>query len=316
MADSLTAYFLVGPTASGKTEVAHAIAEEDGFDIVSADSMLVYSGMDTGTAKPTPCQRASVKYWCLDIASPAEPFSAARYRALALEALRAVRRSGRRAIVVGGSGLYIKGLTHRLADTPTPDPEVRERLLGLQRAHGIAGLQDALRALGTQFYDSLRDKDNPRRLIRAIELAQRGMMTPSEDWRERGPGTPLAGLHLDRALLHKRIRERVLGMYDGGLLDEAAGLAKSGALAGPTASKAIGYAEALDCVAGKCTRDQAVGRTVARTNRLAKRQMTWLKYQTNVCWVHVTGEMTTGEVAGQIRRIWGDHGPTAIEDCP
>jgi len=312
----LEAFFLIGPTAVGKTGVGQHLAERDGGCILSADSMLVYRGMDVGTAKPSPAERGPVPYAGIDLAAPHETFSVAAYRRHALEALRRAAAAGRRTLVVGGTGLYVKALTHGLAPLPAADPAVRARWEAHYRAHGVAGLQAALRERAPALWAALPDPRNPRRLLRALELHAAGIETPAAGWERDGArgAAPLVGLRRSAADLKSRIELRVAAMYRQGLIEEVAGLRDRYGELSAVARKAIGYEEAIAVLRGACGEDEARARTAARTRRLARRQMTWFRNQADVRWIDVGADDPAGRTATAVRKEWGRYGATAIAD--
>jgi tRNA dimethylallyltransferase len=306
------AYFLVGPTASGKSDVAQWMAEREGFDILSADSMCVYRGMDIGTAKPTPADRGRVTHWALDEADPGESFSVGAYLECARQAWAACAAQGRRLLVAGGTGLYVKGLTEGLSRLPAADPDLRRRWSDVLKARGVAGLQAALRERDPGRLETLSDPQNSRRLIRALELAEAGAAA-GEGWTRRPADRPvLAGLCWPRPALHARIEARVRAMYARGLIEETVRLLAAGLERSPTASQAIGYAEAAAHIRGTCTLEAAIARTIVRTRQLAKRQMTWFRNQANVCWISLEEEPPIPMIAARVAEAWSRHGPTPL----
>jgi len=311
----LRAYFLVGPTAAGKSALAHWIAERKGFEIVSADSMLVYRGMDIGTAKPGSEERSRVRYHGIDLAEPDRPFSVGDYARHARSALADAARRGRRAIVVGGTGLYIKSLTDGLSQAPPADPEARERWARVLRERGPGALAEALQATAPRLYDGLPDKGNPRRLLRALEWAEAGVREPPRSWKAGRPAAALAGLAMPDADLHLAIESRVAGMYRSGLMAEVRGLLDRYGSLSPTARHAIGYAEAAAALAGECSAEEAARRTATRTRQLARRQRTWFRHQADVRWVEVRAGAGLAAAAGPVLRHWEQDGPTAVADA-
>ena len=305
------AFFLVGPTAVGKTAVAHHLALQRGADILSADSMLVYRGLDVGTAKPTPPQRAEVRYRAIDVVEPGDRFSVGAYRALAEGVIREASDAGRVLFVVGGTGLYIKALTDGLAILPDHDPESRRRWESVWREEGTGRLAGVLRERSPELYATLADPHNPRRLIRALELTDAGLTTRAATWK-REPSVPIVGLRSPSDLLRRRIEERVAAMYRGGLLAEAERLLSAGIERGGTALQAIGYAEAIACVRGECSQVAAVEKTAARTRQLARRQMTWFRHQAHVAWLDIDAGMDAAAIAGRVADEWSRIGPTPI----
>ena len=309
----LDAFFLVGPTATGKTDVCQLIAEKRGYEIVSADAMMVYRRMDIGTAKPDAESRSRVAYHCLDLAEPGDFFSAGMFREHALSALRAARAAGRRTIVAGGTGLYVKALTHGLDPAPAADTDLRAQADRILEAGGLEALRDWARKRAPAQFDSLADARNPRRLVRAVEMAGKsGQSSAPAGWKPLGKGPKIAGLAMAPPELERRIRRRVEEMYARGLLSEVEGLLARGFEQAPTASKAIGYAEAIALIRGRLTREEAIEQTVLRTRRLAKRQMTWFRNQADVEWLRVEEGMSAGQAARMVEDCWGKIGPTRI----
>lgn len=312
-AQRMSAFFLVGVTACGKSAVAQFIAERRGYDVLSADSMLVYEGMDIGTAKPSRDERLRVSYHCIDIVAPDRSFSVWDFRQRAVEVLRENAATGRTTVVVGGSGLHVKSLTAGLRESPGADNEARRGWEGILARDGVGALQAVLKEKNRAVYESLADKANPRRLIRALETAgaRGGGSGPGVTWGELSR-VPLAGLRMERKALDARIRERVLAMFEGGFEQEVEDLlVRYGALS-DSARQAIGYAEVLDLLDGRCSRDEAVERTVLRTRQLAKRQQTWFNRQANVEWIATGPGVSVTETVERVEAHWRRHGPVPV----
>jgi tRNA dimethylallyltransferase len=277
---------LVGPTASGKTEAALAIAGSLGAEIVSVDSMLVYRGMDVGTAKPTPSEQARVPHHLMDLADPADAFSVARYQELGRVALADVVRRGGRPLLVGGSGLYFRALVDEL-EFPGTDAETRAALqleavaVGATRLHRRLALADPAAAAKIE-------PGNVRRTVRALEVAAitgREFSTYAEAWERYPTGrVRAAGIELPREVLVERIEARVRGMLDRGFLDEVRQLRDRGLGEWLTSTQAIGYAEMAAHLEGRCTLEDAVTATVSRTKSLARRQMAWFRRDPRIRW--------------------------------
>ncbi|MDD5482573.1 MAG: tRNA (adenosine(37)-N6)-dimethylallyltransferase MiaA [Kiritimatiellae bacterium] len=318
----LKAFFLVGPTAAGKTSVSQWIAERHPYDILSADAMMVYRGMDIGTAKPEKTLRAGVRYWGLDLVPPRSAFSVGRYREHALAAIRAATAPDRRMIVTGGTGLYIKSLTHGLTLLPAANAALREEAEALFQKSGLGALQEWAKTLAPEQYEALADKQNPRRLVRAVETAQNSVARQGGGWRLLGKGPKITGLAMPKEMLCERIKQRVDEMYAKGLLAETERLLKDNLSAGdapasglefsPTAGKAIGYAEAIAFLRGQMPLEKARELTIARTCRLAKRQMTWFRNQANVEWVTINPGTTIARTAQMVLECWEKTGPAPI----
>jgi tRNA dimethylallyltransferase len=289
---------LVGPTASGKTEASLELAEALGAEILSIDSMLVYRGMDVGTAKPTAEQRARVPHHLLDLVEPSEPFNVAAFQAAAREAADDVRGRGLRPFLVGGSGLYFRAVVDDL-DFPGTEPETR------------SALEEEASALGAvRMYRRLADLDpiaaskiepgNVRRIVRALEVAAitgRPFSSFAASWESYWPEhVRAAGAHLGREALAARVEERVRRMIDDGWLAEVEELVARGFGAWLTSSRAIGYAELARHLAGELSLEDAVQQTVKRTRTLARRQMAWFRRDPRIRWFEIGDAGALGAV--------------------
>ncbi len=306
------AFFLVGPTAVGKSAVAHWLAERHGYEILSADSMQVYRGLDIGTAKPALCERRQFNYWGLDLVAWQEPFSVGEYHAAALRAVASAAAAQKHLLVVGGTGLYINSLLHGLAPRPPRNAALRARAERLLATQGIEALQAWLVRLDQARYQALADQRNPRRLIRALEVATAGRAVDAKTWPRASQAPRIPGLSLPPAELHAAIERRVHQMYAAGLVEEVRELGRQGLAAAPTAARAIGYAEVLAYLEGQCTRAEAIAATIGRTRRLAKRQLTWFRHQANVEWLQGSAQQPLAERAQAVLAYWRQHGPTPI----
>jgi tRNA dimethylallyltransferase len=308
------AFFLVGPTASGKSAVAHYIAEREGQLILSADSMNLYRGMDIGTAKPSTEDRAKVDYAGIDICGPTEKFSVAAY----LEAVKPAFESGRDVIVAGGTGLYVKCLTEGFDDVPPENEALRTELEALD----VEVLEQRAKEEAPDLYGGLTDDDkqNPRRLIRILERFYGGTPSPAstdngdavppyKSWNSK-PRPTILGLQVEREELIRRIKERVGTMYAAGLLDEARELIDLDL--SPTALQAIGYAEAFAVLRNEMKLDEAMEKTFIRTRQLAKRQMTWFRNQLHVQWIDTATFPNPEKLAEAVKCEWQKLGATPI----
>lgn len=306
------AFFLVGPTASGKTEIAQLLAERMDCDILSADSMLIYAGMDIGTAKPTPAQRSRVRYDGLDLVSPDRSFDVCQYLQHCQGVFNRLEGSGRNAIVVGGTGLYIAGLMRGMPDAPGPQAGEREQWNRLLLEKGLPYLQEELRKRAPNAYTSLQDPDNPRRVIRALEIAGCTDAGAPPRRPQTVPRTIVVGLEVSAQELRARIEQRVRRMFAQGLVEELRGLMQQYGELSRTALQAIGYAEALEIVSGHSSNEEAMRQTVSRTVRLAKRQRTWFRHQVVVDWVSAGGDTRVEDVAERVMARWRVYGPTEV----
>jgi len=316
---------LAGATATGKTAAAQVLAERLGCAILSADAMLVYRGMDIGTAKPTAAERQGVPYFGVDLVAPDEPFSTGRWLADAARALqrpeagdpkpdasdlRPPTPGGHSLIVAGGTGLYIKALTDGL-DGGAADPERRAHWQSVFEREGLAALQRALAARNADALASLSDPSNPRRLIRALEHLDAQGALPNQ-WQEPTDAAPIVVLRLPREQLHARIARRVETMFRQGLLDEVRALRQAYPSWSSTASQAIGYAEACALLDGVLTPREATERIAARTRQLAKRQETWFRHQARAVWLDIDANDSADAIARRVLETWRQHGPTPI----
>ncbi|OGV69697.1 MAG: tRNA (adenosine(37)-N6)-dimethylallyltransferase MiaA [Lentisphaerae bacterium RIFOXYA12_FULL_48_11] len=308
------AYFLVGPTAVGKSAISQYIAEHHGYDIIAADSMQIYRGMDIGTAKPSPDERSRVNHYGIDLVGPEELFSVGLYRIHALSILRTNTSQKRNTIVVGGTGLYVKSLVDGLDYAPAIDRALKARWMKLYAEQGILALQDALRTRNPGIFNRIRDKQNSRRLIRALELVESGAVLTEKTWVEGREEKTIAGLMMAPEILHDRIAERVHNMYQNGLVEEVKKLLDSGVAMSETAKQAIGYAEVMDYLNRRCSREDAIARTVVRTRQLAKRQRTWFRHQLKVEWIQVNAVTDQEAIAQKVIEHWRKYGPTRIAE--
>ncbi|MDO4567990.1 MAG: tRNA (adenosine(37)-N6)-dimethylallyltransferase MiaA [Clostridia bacterium] len=291
------ALFLVGPTGSGKTTISIAIAKSLNCEVVSADSIQVYRGMDIGSAKPTDDEMAGIPHYmldCVDIDDTA--FSVAEYSRNALECIAYIERREKLPLVVGGTGLYINSLTYPLNFSGvTPDPELRAMLLeseGAQRG----SLHARLRALDPKSAARLHPNDT-KRIVRALEiciLSGKPMSEQCDDFRnERGNQSPcmpvMAGLTMSREMLYSRINERVETMLERGLLDEVRGIMERGHSPKLPALQALGYKQLIAHLNGEYDLPTAIELIKRETRRFAKRQITWFKRDTRIEWFDAGG---------------------------
>ena len=274
---------VVGPTATGKSDLGVALALALGGEVVNADAMQLYRGMDIGTAKLTEPERRDVVHHQLDVLDVAEEASVAAYQRHARADVAAVHARRGRAVVVGGSGLYVRALLDSLEMPPT-DPAVRARLEERARVEGPGLLHDELTAVDPAAAARI-DRANTRRIVRALEVVEITGRPYSASLPEPAsyevPAVQI-GLDLDRAALDARVTARVDRMWAAGLVAEAAGLAPR---MGRTAARAVGYAQVLAMLAGRTDEAAAREATVVATRRLARRQMTWFGRDPRVHWL-------------------------------
>ncbi|MGE4190053.1 MAG: tRNA (adenosine(37)-N6)-dimethylallyltransferase MiaA [Thermoanaerobaculia bacterium] len=279
---------VVGPTATGKSALAHRLAREIDGEIVNADALQVYRGDDVGTAKPTPAEREEVPYHLIDIHDPGERYSAGDVSRRARERIAEIEARGRSAIVVGGSGLYLRALWSGLAPLPPPDPVVRRELEERLARDGIAALAGELRRADPTTAGRLGARD-AQRILRALEV-RISTGRPLSNWIARTPfgTTPVAmrkfGLTLPRAVLYDRIEKRAREMMKLGWMEEIEALLVSGVDRDAPAFQAIGYAELLAAIDGRDSREGALEKLIRATRRFAKRQETWFRREDDIHW--------------------------------
>jgi tRNA dimethylallyltransferase len=282
---------LMGPTASGKSELALELAARLSGEIVSVDSAQVYRGMDIGTAKPPAAVRARVPHHLIDVCDPAEHYSAARFRDDALRAVEAIRGRGRVPLLAGGTMLYFRALQHGLSELPSADAGVRAGLAELARREGAPALHARLAQLDAESAARLHPNDG-QRIQRALEIVTLTGRPVGEVQRARAPA-PLAGdvvkLALnppERRVLHERIAARFRRMMDEGFLDEVRALRDRGDLdPGLPSMRAVGYRQLWAHLDGTWDLATAVERGIAATRQLAKRQLTWLRSEPGLHWL-------------------------------
>jgi len=274
---------LMGPTASGKSALAHALALRFGGEIVTADSAQVYRGMDIGTAKPDAAARAEVPHHLLDLIEPVEAYSAARFQRDAVAAIEAIRARGRVAIVAGGTMLYFKALTEGLSALPEADPALRATFDARAAALGWPALHAELARVDPQTAARLAPTDS-QRIQRALEVHALTARPLSSLQGTRAAGAPLgptvviALLPGDRARLHRIIAERFDAMLERGLVDEVRALRERYALSPALPSmRCVGYRQVLEFLVSGGSLHELRERGVAATRQLARRQLTWLR---------------------------------------
>ncbi|BCS55362.1 tRNA (adenosine(37)-N6)-dimethylallyltransferase MiaA [Geobacter sp. SVR] len=280
---------ICGPTASGKTELALTLAHELDAEIVNADSMQVYRGMDIGTAKPSTEQRTLIPHHLIDVASPDRLFSAADFADAADAAIREITGRGKRVIVVGGTGLYLRALLQGLVDSPSGAGAIRQELQAEARAEGNAAMLEKLWQVDPELAAHIHP-NNLVRIIRALEVHRLTGIPLSRYQREHGFSgrrydSIKIGLSVERQELYGRIEARVDRMLAEGLLEEVRGLLSSGYGRELKAMRAIGYKEAAAHLDGECSLEDAAELIKRDTRRYAKRQLTWFKADPDIIWL-------------------------------
>jgi len=283
---------LVGPTAVGKTALSLQLARHLDAEIISGDSMQVYRGMDIGTAKVSPEERAIVPHHLIDIRNPDEPYSVSDFQQACEEAIRSIASRGKIPFIVGGTGLYIQSVVYgyRFSEAGQ-DEEYRRELKAYAEQHGAAALHERLRAVDPDTAARLHINDL-RRIIRALEVHRLTGRTMSEYLAEQPAESPyrtcLIGLTMRRDLLYRRIEERVDLMIEQGLVQEVEGLLSSGYGPGLISMQGLGYKEIVGYLQGEYSLEQAIELLKRNTRRFAKRQLSWFRHMKGIEWVDMT----------------------------
>ena len=308
--------FLVGPTAVGKSAVALELARRLNGEIVSADSMQVYRGLDIGTAKPTVAERRAVSHHLIDICESGEPFDVKRFVNLAATAITDIQVRGKTALVVGGTGLYVRALRHGLFDGPGRDPELRKSL----ECKTTSELFDELQRVDPLTAAKI-DRHNPRRLVRALEVFYATGTPIAKQQTEWGnverASSPLLGMGVnglearstafcltrDRADLNARIEHRIDVQIAAGWVEEVRGLLVRGLEKNPTAMQAAGYRELVAHLRGELSLTETVALIKTRTRQLAKRQMTWFRREPGLTFIDIEVDEPPTQTAERILKI-------------
>jgi tRNA dimethylallyltransferase len=274
---------LLGPTASGKSAIAMALAGDIPLEIVSVDSALVYRGMDIGTAKPSAEERSAVPHHLIDLIEPTQSYSAAQFAQDAGRLIGEIRGRGRLPLLAGGTMLYAKALVDGLHDLPAADPALRARLDDEAARHGWPALHARLARLDPASAARIEPMDAQRiqRALELFEISGEPMSALLARRTRTASGERFLTIALepsDRSVLHERIAARFLRMLDEGFLDEVRRLRARGDLhPGLPSMRCVGYRQAWEHLDGLCDRDTMIARAVAATRQLAKRQLTWLR---------------------------------------
>lgn len=297
-------WILAGPTAVGKSAVALELAEQLGAEIVALDSMTVYRGMNIGTAKPSAEDQRRVPHHLLDVIDPHEEYSLAEYLTAADAACTDIVSRGRIPLFVGGTGLYLRGVLRGLFEGPPADWEIRHRLEEVEKLEGSGALHRRLQSVDPEAAAWLHAND-VRRIIRALEVleltgiplsVQQQQASLPPDQRPRH----VFWLEPPRDWLHACINQRVIAMFDAGLVDEVQRLLDLPKGLGRTATQALGYKEVLDHLAGRITLEATIETLQTRTRQFAKRQHTWFRNLPECHAVPIAGSESPGEIAANL----------------
>lgn len=281
---------LTGPTAVGKTALSIALAKAVDGEIISADSMQVYRGMDIGTAKITPLEMDGISHYLIDVLEPEESFDVTRFQQMAKQAMEQIYQKGKIPIVVGGTGFYIQALLYDIDfHEQQPDTAYRDSLWKLYEQHGPQYLHAMLEQVDVQASQEIH-YNNVKRVIRALEyfhLTGQPISKHNAQQRERSSPYRYAYfvLNQDRQVLYDRIDQRIDQMLDAGLISEVQMLYERGCHKGMVSMEGLGYKEILSYLMGECTLEEAVYTLKRDTRHFAKRQITWFKREKEVIWL-------------------------------
>ncbi len=303
---------LTGPTAVGKTKLSIRLAKAIGGEIISADSMQVYKGMDIGSAKIKQDEMKGVPHYLVDVLHPDEEFHVVRFQQMAKEALEKIYANGHIPIVVGGTGFYIQALLYDIDFTENEeDTEYRKELELLAKEKGAEYLHNMLRNVDEKAAEDIH-ANNVKRVIRALEFnKQTGQKISEHNEKERAKESPYDFCYFvlndDRAKLYERIDRRIDEMLEEGLVEEVRALKEQGFTRNMVSMQGLGYKEILDYLNGECTLEEAVYILKRDTRHFAKRQITWFKRERDVIWVnkedfHYQEEQILNYLIGQIRK--------------
>jgi tRNA dimethylallyltransferase len=297
--------FLVGPTAAGKTAVAIELARQLDAEIVSADSMQVYRGLDIGAAKPTPGQQRAAPHHMIDVLDPGEVCDAKWFAGRAAEIIAALHARGRTALVAGGSGLYVRALRFGLFEGPGRDPALRERLENMSAEQLCAMLEAVDPVTAARI-----DRRNKRRLVRALEVfaaSGQPIAVLQQQWPPMQPArgetlgsAPAFALDRDRADLHARIERRIDEQLAAGWVEETRRLLARGLERNPVAMQAAGYRELAAHLRGQLSLPAATALIKTRTRQLARRQLTWFRREPGLDWIEIGKDESPAQTASRI----------------
>ncbi len=298
---------ILGPSASGKSEIALVLAGELGASIISADAFQIYRGMDIGTAKPSKECRRQIKHYLIDVAETDEDFDVARFKALAEEAIRKIKQQGKTPLVVGGTGLYIKALTRGLVSAPKKNKKLRDKLEKLEKNRGEGFLHQRLKKVDPEAARRIHPHDQ-RRIIRALEVYELTGLPLSRIQKDgEKPDNRFEfikiGLMRPRKELYKRAEERIDEMFKQGWIEEVRTLLDKNYQPRLVSMHALGYQEISRFLAGKITLEKAKSLIKQNTRQFIKRQLTWFKKETDIHWINIDKNQRNEEILLQIRGI-------------
>lgn len=302
---------IAGPTASGKTAFAVALAKAVNGEVISCDSMQIYRHMDIGTAKPTREEMAGIPHHMLDIADPGEDFSVSRYCEMADPIVQDILSRGKTAVIAGGTGLYMDALIRGNSFASCPSTGMREQLEAQADRDGMQAMLDLLRTIDPDSASRLHLADR-KRILRALEVYyETGETITAHNLKTQALPPRYSPLWFgladaDRKALYDRIDQRVLAMLDAGLIREIQDLLANGMDEKCTAMQAIGYKEFLDALAGRCTMEQAISLVQQSSRHYAKRQLTWFRRNSQIRWLVRENGEGTAEILEKARPFLGE----------
>ncbi len=283
--------FLMGPTASGKTDIAAQLVQRLPLEIISVDSAMVYRGMDIGTAKPDAALLKIAPHRLINICEPYESYSAGNFVIDARQEIMQIHAAGKIPLLVGGTGLYFRSLEKGFSNLPTSDPDVRKKLTSQLKNKGLEYLYEELISVDPESAERI-NKNDPQRIQRALEIFEL-TGTPASLWYAKGrenqieyPVVKIIVAPNDRALLHNRIEQRFSQMLEQGLVEEVKALRQRDDLhSGLPSMRLVGYRQVWQHLDGDCSYKQMINKGIIATRQLAKRQFTWLRKEENAHWV-------------------------------
>jgi len=295
---------LVGPTAVGKTKISIQLAEKLSAEIVSADSRQIYKGMDIGTAKPSSREMKGVKHHFIDYISPTENFSAGEFGKAARDKILNIREKGKNVVVVGGSGLYLRALLYGMITQELKDDKIREELNGKLKKEGLSVLFQELESVDPELAIWLSVNDT-QRILRGLEVYLMSGNKLSDLQKENEIPAPFnylqIGLRMERKALYERINQRVLQMFDDGLIDEVKGLLKNG-YKDSNALNAVGYNEVVQFLYNEIGKERMIELIQRNSRRYAKRQFTWFNKDRSINWFDLPDEGIVLKILNEIKK--------------
>jgi len=301
---TLPVIFLMGPTATGKTEIAVSLSRQNPVDVISVDSAMVYRGMDIGTAKPSKVLLKEVPHRLIDICEPDETYSAAKFRLDALLAINEIHSQNRIPLLVGGTGLYFRALETGISDLPDADAEIRQQLESEAEQIGWQAMHRRLAEIDPASAERIHTND-PQRIQRALEIYEISGRSITDHYEEKTTNPfsfEVIKIILnpdDRSILHERIKHRFLKMLDEGLVEEVRTFHKNKRFVRSLPSmRMVGYRQVWNYLDGETDYEEMIEKGIIATRQLAKRQMTWLRKEENGIWLDCDASGLFGKIQG------------------